>query len=61
MNYSRTQCEAKDHNNAIFFFLSDAVGVCVSGNLHGIIFFLLVSLLENKICLGAFKPNYWPR
>lgn len=57
MNYSMPQCEAKDHNNAIFFFLSDAVGVCVSGNLHGIIFFLLVSLLENKICLGAFKPN----
>lgn len=57
MNYSRTQCEAKDHNNAIFFFRSDAVGVGVSGNLHGIIFFLLVSLLENKICLGAFKPN----
>lgn len=57
MNYSMPQCEAKDHNNAIFFFLSDAVGVCVSGNLHGIIVFLLVSLLENKICLGAFKPN----
>ena len=47
----------KNHSAALFC-LSSALGVCGECNFHDIIFFLLVSLLENEISLGACKPNY---
>lgn len=62
MMKSREECnrtiQIKEHYKAISPF---ALGVCGRSYLHDIIFFLLVSLLENKISLGASKPNYWLR
>lgn len=48
-----------EHCIATLLFPPIARVVCGSSILHDIIFFLLVSLLENKISLGACKPNYW--
>ncbi len=53
------QIKEKETTLQPLFFLSLAPSVCGTSNLHDIIFFLLVSLLENEISLGACKPNYW--
>lgn len=51
-------CTMPKNHRAALFCLSSALGVCGEANFHDIIFFLLVSLLENEISLGACKPNY---